>query len=42
MKLIDFIKDLIGRKFYGTVTINFQHGKIINVEQKVSRKDIVV
>lgn len=41
MKLIDLVKDLISKKFYGTITINFQHGKIVNVEQKTSRKDIV-
>lgn len=41
MKLIDLIKELVSKKFYGTITINFKHGKIVNVEQKISRRDIL-
>ena len=44
MNLIAFIKELISKKFYGTLTINFQHGKISNIEKTESfpGKDIVV
>ncbi len=44
MKLIDMIKELLSKKFYGSLTINFQHGKIANIEKKesLSGKNIVV
>ena len=42
MKLIDLFRELVKKKFYGSITFHFQHGKIVNVEQKISRTDIVI
>ena len=37
-KLIDIIKELMGKRFYGKITINFQNGKIVNCVKEESIK----
>lgn len=36
--LIKFLTDLIARKFYGKITINFQDGKIIYLNKEETIK----
>jgi len=37
-KLIEFIKELMNKGFYGKITINFQNGKIVNCVKEESIK----
>lgn len=37
-ELCDLISDLMKGEFYGSLTINFQSGKIVNVEKNESIK----
>ena len=37
-KLIDLIKDLIDKKFYGNIQVNFEAGNIVNIKKTESIK----
>ena len=37
-KLVDLIKGLIARKFFGSLTIKFEAGRIVHVKQEESIK----
>ncbi len=37
-KLMDLIKELIDRKFYGSIQVNFENGNIVNIKKTESIK----
>ena len=37
-KLIELLKDLIDKKFYGNIQVNFENGNIVNIKKTESIK----
>lgn len=42
MSLVDFIKELVSKRFYGEVLIKLEAGKIVLVRETKNRKDIIL